>query len=141
VVDTVQASYHIPFYCQRIKQRGGYPVVDGAYGFGGWDLPHGDDTLYIGIDPFAEITRELTNGQMFWPSVGKDYDDMVTTGYEAFKAWDGTMSSKVARRIPNYQALYVLWFLKIFELVLNEILGVIECVLSLCMSQEVKLMR
>eukprot|EP00601_Ochromonadales_sp_CCMP2298_P011376 CAMPEP_0173267174 /NCGR_PEP_ID=MMETSP1142-20121109/29618_1 /TAXON_ID=483371 /ORGANISM="non described non described, Strain CCMP2298" /LENGTH=152 /DNA_ID=CAMNT_0014203263 /DNA_START=174 /DNA_END=628 /DNA_ORIENTATION=- len=41
------------------------------------NLPHGDQTLYVGIDPFAEITRTLTNTEMFYPAVGKEYDDMV----------------------------------------------------------------
>ena len=44
-------------------------MVDGAYGFAGDDLLHGDDTLYVGIDPHAEITRTFTNSEMFFPLV------------------------------------------------------------------------
>lgn len=46
--------------CQNIGLMGEL-VVDGAYGFSGEDLPHGDATLYVGIDPHAEVTRILTN--------------------------------------------------------------------------------
>ena len=56
-------------------------MVDGAYGFKGEDLQHGDKTLFIGIDAHADITRSFTNAQMFYPSVGKDYEDMWQSGY------------------------------------------------------------
>lgn len=101
ILDCIQGSYHIPFYCQRIKTLRGIEVVDGAYGFAGiiylyvfiystsvhiclkiftyvyfylitctnfllsgLDLPHGDETLYVGIDPHAEITRTFTYKEM-----------------------------------------------------------------------------
>jgi len=117
LVDCCQSSYHIPFYCHRNKPIKGVEVVDGAYGFSGLDLLHGDDTLYIGIDPHAEITRSFTNNEMFFPAVGKDYDDMVDSGYKAMLkfAVDGEMIKKVGHRIPNYPALKVLWVLKFFE--------------------------
>lgn len=116
LVSCVQASYHIPFYCQLNKGIRGVHVVDGAYGFAGHNLPHGDDTLYVGIDPHAEITRSFTYPQMFLPATGVAYDEMVLSGYEAFSRWDGaTMNKKVGSRTPNYQALYVLWVLKWLE--------------------------
>ncbi len=123
VVSCVQASFHIPFYCQLNKGVKGIHVVDGAYGFSGLNLPHGDATLYVGIDPHAEITRSFTYWQMFFPAVGQDYDDMVLSGYEAFRRWDGrSMIHKVNSRTPNYSALYVLWFLKFFEVLLYGLL-------------------
>jgi hypothetical protein len=33
--ECIQGSYHIPFYCRRIKSLKGIEVVDGAYGFAG----------------------------------------------------------------------------------------------------------
>lgn len=111
----IQSSYHIPFYCHRNKPIKGIEVVDGAYGFSGVDLLHGDDTLYIGIDPHAEITRSFTYAEMFYPAVGKTYDDMVESGYKAMMNFDGKMIKKVGHRIPNYPALRVLWVLKFFE--------------------------
>ncbi len=42
----------------------GFEVLDGAYSFAGEDLPHGDQTLFIGIDPHADVTRTFTNAEM-----------------------------------------------------------------------------
>jgi hypothetical protein len=64
LLECIIASFHIPFYCKRIKSLRGIEVVDGAYGFAGIDLIHGDETLYVGIDPHAEITRHFTNNEM-----------------------------------------------------------------------------
>lgn len=111
----IQASYHIPLYCKWTGGIKGVECVDGAYGFAGVHLPHGDDTLYVGIDPHAEITRHLTHNEMFYPSAGAEYDAMVKSGYEQMMRWDGKMNKKVGSRVPNYQALYVLWTLKVLE--------------------------
>jgi hypothetical protein len=111
----VQASYHIPLYCKWTGGIKGVECVDGAYGFAGVHLPHGDDTLYVGIDPHAEITRHLTHNEMFYPSAGAEYDAMVRSGYDEMMKWDGRMNKKVGSRQPNYPALYVLWTLKVIE--------------------------
>lgn len=115
LVYTACGSCHIPFYCQRNVGIKDTLIVDGAYGFAGKDLPHGDDTLYIGIDPNAEVTRLFTNDQMMYPVIGREYEEVVKSGYDAFMVWNGTYTPKVGVRVPNYQALYVLWTLKIFE--------------------------
>lgn len=115
LIRCVQGSYHIPFYCHRNTPIKGVEVVDGAYGFSGDDLLHGDNTLYIGIDPHAEITRDFTNAEMFFPAVDQAYDDMVETGYQAMMKFNGKMINKVGHRIPNYPALKVLWLLKFLE--------------------------
>jgi hypothetical protein len=47
--------------------------------------------------------------------VGQAYEDMVETGYQAMKKFDGKMIKKVGHRIPNYPALQLLWVLKFFE--------------------------
>ena len=57
LIDCMMASMHVPIYCKRVKPIQGVYLLDGAYGFAGIDLPHGDDSLYVGIDPHAEITR------------------------------------------------------------------------------------
>lgn len=120
----VQGTSHIPFYCMRNQPIKGIEVVDGAYGFAGRDLLDGDDTLYVGIDPHAEITRHFTNSEMFFPQVGDHYDSVRRSGYDAMMAWDGKMNKKVGFRQPNYPALYVLWFLKFFEvLIYRGIIG------------------
>ena len=45
---------------------------------------------------------------------------MVQSGYDSMMKWDGTMIKKVGHRTPNYEALYVLWFLKAFEVLIFE---------------------
>lgn len=56
----------------------------------------------------------------FFPAVGEEYNNMVQSGYESMMKWDGTMIKKVGHRTPNYEALYVLWFLKAFEVLIFE---------------------
>lgn len=116
----MRCSFHVPVYCSRVPplRQGGY-VVDGAYGIAGHDLPHGDQTLFIGIDPHAEVTRLFTFMQMFYPALGKPYDDIAQSGYDAMMAWDGEYLVKVGSRTANYSALYVLWALKFVEIIID----------------------
>jgi hypothetical protein len=115
LIACVRASYHIPLYCKWSAGIKGVECVDGAYGFAGIHLPHGDRTLYVGIDPHAEITRTLTHNEMFYPCIGAEYAAMVESGRQQMKQWDGRMNRKVGSRQPNYSALYVLWTLKVLE--------------------------
>ena len=123
LLDTLRGSMHVPFYCHKNVRINGTICVDGAYGFAGHDLRHGDETLYIGIDPHAEITRHFNYVEMFFPPQGKDYDDMVETGYIAAKKWcrKKIHTKKVgipggpAYRTPNWEALRFLWVFKYFE--------------------------
>lgn len=55
LIDCIKGSYHIPFYCFRTKLVKNIEVLDGAYSFAGTDLPHADDTLFIGESP-AELS-------------------------------------------------------------------------------------
>lgn len=64
LIECIKGSFNIPFYCLTNKLVKGITVLDGAYSFAGIDLPHGDETLFIGIDPHAEITRTFTNNEM-----------------------------------------------------------------------------
>lgn len=64
LIECAQGSFNIPFYCVRNPHVKRTVVLDGAYSFAGTDLPHGDRTLYIGIDPHAEVTRLFTNSEM-----------------------------------------------------------------------------
>lgn len=64
MINCIKGSFNIPIYCLRSGILKGYEVLDGAYSFAGEDLPHGDATLFIGIDPHAEVTRHFTNNQM-----------------------------------------------------------------------------
>ena len=134
LIQSAVASFNIPIYCKPAMPVKGTHVVDGAYGFAGINLPHGDDTLYVGIDPLADITRTLTNHQMFFPLQGEEYHDMVRSGYLAFKQWDGKLIKKVGRREPNYQALYVLWALKMLELLIYPIFHAVATIFTFLIS-------
>jgi len=54
-------------YCAPNAPVRRHHVVDGAFSVRGRDLPHGDDTLYIGISGVADITRNLTKQEMLNP--------------------------------------------------------------------------
>ena len=71
LIKSIVGSYNIPVYCGRSEAIYGFEVVDGAYGVAGTDFPHGDETLFVGIDPLAEIGRSLTYHQMIVPSEGQ----------------------------------------------------------------------
>jgi hypothetical protein len=115
----VLGSLHVPLYCSRIKPYKGVHILDGAYSLCGTHLPDGDRTLFIGIDPNAEITRELTLMQMCFPCVGKEYDDMVESGYRAALEWDGQYKPKCGIRHANKQVLSILWPLKFIEMLIT----------------------
>jgi hypothetical protein len=106
-----------PIYFEELRFVNGKIVLDGAYSIAGSDLPEGDKTLFIGIDPNAEIIRTFTNRQMLFPLVGEEYQDIFRTGYDAMMKWDDTMKKKVGTRFLNYQALTILWIARIFELI------------------------
>ena len=118
LLKSIIGSYNIPVYCSKSDAIYGFEVVDGAYGVAGTDFPHGNETLFVGIDPLAEIGRSLTYHQMLIPSEGQEYEDLVASGYSAFMNWDGQMKDKVGQRIPNYPALCLLWALKFIEILL-----------------------
>ena len=59
---------------------------------------------------------------MLYPCTGVAYDELVASGYQAMKSWDGKMNRKVGFRRPNYEALVVLWTLKAVEIPLKHAL-------------------
>eukprot|EP01034_Spumella_vulgaris_P021678 gene21678-27719_t len=129
--DAMKILLDDPLAYKKLEGIKGVHVVDGAYGFSGINLPHGDDTLYVGIDPHAEITRSFTYPQMFLPAVGKEYDDMVLSGYDAFTRWDGvSMIKKVGSRTPNYSALYGLWAAKALEVFVYALVDLFRTISS-----------
>jgi hypothetical protein len=139
--DTLRGSMHVPFYTHKNVPIKGIMCVDGAYGFSGDDLAYGDATLYVGIDPHAEITRHFNYTQMFFPPQGQEYDDMVQTGYDATQKWlkikeDKKFNKKVGPglRQPNYEALRFLWVFKLLEEYLDQIKLVLVCMLIYWLS-------
>jgi hypothetical protein len=124
LINTIKGCYHIPFYCHSIEPVYGVNCVDGAYGISGQDFLNGDYTLFIGIDPHAEITRTFTNAEMFYPAIGQEYDDMVTSGYHAMMNWDGKFLKKVGQMCsdaPGTQyALPMTYDWKLKRIVINK---------------------
>ena len=135
LIECIKGSFHIPFYCQRNKPLKNINVLDGAYSFSGTDLPHGNNSLFIGIDPHAEITRTFTNSEMFFPPDSKTFEEMKLSGSEAFRLWltHKKMIIKVGNRHPNYQALYVLWILKAIDLISVYIYSFLKYLLLLAL--------
>ena len=77
------------------------------------------DASCTGIDPNAEITRELTISQMMFPPVGSDYDELVISGYEAVMNWDGCYKTKIGTRFANFHVLAMLWPVKFLEILIS----------------------
>lgn len=125
LVNCMHGSMSFPLYCEEMRFVNGGVVLDGAYSMAGTDFPEGDNTLFIGIDPNAEITRTFTNRQMLFPLIGEEYEDIARSGYDAMMKWDGTMKKKIGKRFPNYPALTLLWSVRIIELILLFICNVL----------------
>jgi hypothetical protein len=116
LMECIIASCHMPIYCEALASFKGRIVVDGAYSVSGHDFVHGDETLFVGIDPHAEITRHLTQTQMIYPPQNdEEYYALSKTGYEAMMNWDGKMKQKVGKRFPNYPMIVVMWPLRIMQ--------------------------
>ena len=49
LINCVFGTMHVPLLCSRIRTVRGVNVLDGAFGFCGHHLLHGDRTLFIGI--------------------------------------------------------------------------------------------
>mmetsp|Transcript_33349 Transcript_33349/g.33969 ORF Transcript_33349/g.33969 Transcript_33349/m.33969 type:complete len:400 (+) Transcript_33349:126-1325(+) len=121
LAECIIGSLHIPLYCERPSHVQGSIVVDGAYSMSGADLIHGDNTLYVGIDPHAEVGRSLRNDQMLFPLYDEEYRQVVDSGYLAMKNWDGRMNLKVGRRVPNYPVLLMMWPCRVLQLLIDMI--------------------
>ena len=118
LAECVLGSLHIPLYCESCEPINGSAVIDGAYSFSGEDLLHGDETLYVGIDPHAEIGCSLENNKMLYPLHDAAFEEVAKCGYDAMMSWDGRMKAKVGRRLPDYKMLSFLWGLKLIQFVL-----------------------
>jgi hypothetical protein len=133
--DAIEASCHIPTY-SPLRECNKTPlyVVDGAYGISGEhfrDLD-GDDTLFIGIDGAAEVTRDMSYPQMMYPLIGKEYEDVVGDGYRKMMEWNGEKREKTRLRRPNYPTLIVCWILKVFEILFRILSFLVTRVLCCC---------
>lgn len=124
LLQTMKSSLHIPFLCSPLSKINGKEVIDGALIFSGKDLPHGDATLYVGIDPGADITTTLSIQQILFPSLGEKYTELEKLGYESLMKWDGkTYKKKIENRHPKLGLQLFLWVLKFFEIIVRSLFG------------------
>jgi len=87
----IKNSFHIPLLVDSNKKINGCHIIDGAFSFSGMDLPHGNESLYVGMNnPCAEIGMNITFSQQLFPSSGQANDYMIKKGYDAFMKWDAT---------------------------------------------------
>jgi len=84
LIQCVLCSLHIPFYCKSVKPIHGELLLDGAYGLAGVDFIHDDKTLFVGIDPHAEITRDFTVTQMVSIEIIRSYQIKLLFALNAF---------------------------------------------------------
>eukprot|EP01035_Chromulina_nebulosa_P020021 gene20021-25997_t len=59
--DCLHGSMYLPLYCSLIQPVSGQYVIDGGFSFAGEYLHHGNESLFIGIDPNAEISGEMVS--------------------------------------------------------------------------------
>lgn len=93
--------------------------MEGGFCCKGGDFIHGDDTMFIGDDPTADVSISMSAQEMMYGSQGEEFDRMVRTGYNAFMQWDGQLKKKVGLRKTKYAVQTLLWFLKAVELLID----------------------
>jgi hypothetical protein len=111
-------SLHIPLLCPRIERKDKLEIVDGAFCFVGEDLPNGDDTLYIGTVPEADVYIPVKFCETIFPSLNEKKDSMYQRGYNSFMEWYHTdvYKKKVGVRTANHFIQCILWILKSIEI-------------------------
>jgi hypothetical protein len=119
----LHGSMYLPLYCEAVPLINGKHVIDGGFSFAGRFLSHGNETLFIGIDPNAEVSGDMSLVEMAFPMVDHKYDAAVEMGYQSMMCWDGRMKDKIANRHENWVG-YVFWFLKIVSIVCNVIIAI-----------------
>jgi len=109
---------HIPLL---VPSNGMSNIVEGGFCCKGCDFIHGDDTMFIGDDPTADVSIKMSIREMMYGSQGEEFERMVRIGYDAFMQWDGQLKKKVGQRKTKYAVQTVLWCLKAVELHLDAV--------------------
>ena len=65
--------------------------------------------------------------QMLFPPVGRDYDDLVQSGYDAMISWDGKYKTKIGTRFANTSVLLMLWPIKFLEVFITFVEDLFLC--------------
>ena len=111
-------SMYIPLL---VPSSGFKNVVEGGFCCKGSDLIHGNNTMFVGDDLYADICINMTPKQLLYPSKGKEFEYMVDIGYQRFINWNGKMKDKVGNRKTKTIIQLILWFMKVIEIFIDLI--------------------
>eukprot|EP01041_Mallomonas_annulata_P011940 gene11940-25020_t len=98
LLDCLHGSMHIPVYYEYRRPVDGQVVIDGAFSMSGEHFIDGNDTLYIGIHPYADIgpSRVPMTWQLL-PLPDAVFEQLRLQGYQAMKHWDGSLRADKVR--------------------------------------------
>jgi hypothetical protein len=131
----IKASGNIPLFCDLCELVDGQAVLDGSCSFAGQELPHGDETFFVGVNQseHAEISYEMSFHRMCLPGDQNEFNFLFKEGYDTFKKWSTInldtkwKKSKVFNIYPNYTVIILCWvgkYLQFFyEYVVHDILN------------------
>lgn len=110
-------SMYIPLF---VPSSGMKNIIEGGFCCKGTDLIHGNDTMFVGDDLYADIYMNMKPIQLFYPSKGKDFEYMIDIGYQSFMNWnDSIMKDKVNNRKTKTMIQFILWFMKFIEIFID----------------------
>ena len=117
LIACIKGSVNVPLYCSYAEPYKGVHFVDGAYGMDYFSLPHGNETLFVGINqPIAEISRFIPIYKLMIPNIGDEFVENYRTGQDDFGQWNGIYTEKQNRK-PNVPALIFCWCGKMLQIV------------------------
>lgn len=124
----LKASANVPLFCDLCDLVEGNVVLDGSCSFAGHEFPHGNETLFVGVNQTeAEVKYEMSFHRMFFPGDQIEFNFLFKEGYDAFKKWNGVKKDKVLKIYPNYTIIVLCWvgkYLQFFyEYVVRDILN------------------
>ena len=129
----LKGSTNIPLFCDFFPSLvEGKVVLDGSCSIAGKDLPHGNDTLFIGInvkEEAGDISYEMSYYRICVPGDQTEFNFLFKEGVKAFEKWtiSPERKNKVFTLQPNYTMIILCWMGKyiqfFYEYVVREILN------------------
>ncbi len=132
----LKGSTNIPLFCDFFPSLvEGKVVLDGSCSFAGKDLPHGNDTLFVGINVEEEISGDISYEMSYYricvPGDQAEFNFLFKEGFKAFEQWTALSKiknkNKVSNIHPNYTMIILCWAGKyiqfFYEYVVREILN------------------
>ena len=129
----LKGSTNIPLFCDFFSELvEGRVVLDGSCSFSGKDLPHGNDTLFVGmnVEEAGDISYEMSYYRICVPGDQTEFNFLFKEGVKAFEKWTiipTKRKKKVLKMQPNYTMVILCWMGKyiqfFYEYVVREILN------------------